>query len=101
MVLLLLKWCQLTHGSYNSWVSFFVLDFPGDIQNGSGGWAYMPYNAGDDQYDGVVIESNYDKLGFPKGYVRKTVLPHEVGHWLVSVLMWSNNFGFLEPHALN
>jgi predicted Zn-dependent protease len=53
-----------------------------DIQNGSGGWSYQPYLAGTNQ-DGVVIESNYRKYFVPsKGYIRRTVLPHEVGHWL-------------------
>jgi predicted Zn-dependent protease len=52
-----------------------------DIQNGSGGWSYMPYLAGTD-YDGVTMESNYQKHGFREGYIRRTVLPHEVGHWL-------------------
>jgi hypothetical protein len=51
-----------------------------DIQTGSGGWAYFPYGSTPGQYwDGIVVESNYVKYGWPADYVRRTVLPHEAG----------------------
>jgi len=49
-----------------------------DIQNGSGGWAQMPYEAGTNN-DGVVVESNYRKMGKSSSYIRPTILNHEVG----------------------
>jgi hypothetical protein len=49
-----------------------------DIQNGAGGWAYFPQARGQ-YFDGIVIESNYVKYGFPASYVRRPVLPHEAG----------------------
>jgi hypothetical protein len=49
-----------------------------DIQNGAGGWAYFPQARGQ-YFDGIVVESNYQKYGFPSGYVRRVVLPHEAG----------------------
>ena len=50
------------------------------ITTGAGGWAYYPSSAGQ-YWDGMVVESDYTKYGFPSSYVRRTILPHEAGHW--------------------
>jgi len=45
-----------------------------------GGWAYYPFgDTAGSRYDGIVIQSNLQRAGFPEGYVRRTVLPHEAG----------------------
>lgn len=49
-----------------------------NIQFRAGGFAFFPTSAGV-YFDGIVLESNYQKYGYPASFVRRTVLPHEAG----------------------
>lgn len=49
-----------------------------DIQTGSAGWAYFPQARGK-YYDGIVVESNWQKYNYDSDYVHRVVLSHEAG----------------------